>query len=63
MPPCLKDGATATPEELREHVKPQAAAYKYPRHVWIVAELPKTSTGKILRRTVEAPATPPADPG
>jgi long-chain acyl-CoA synthetase len=53
----LKDGATATPEELREHVKLQAAAYKYPRHVWIVAELPKTSTGKILRRTVEAPAS------
>lgn len=53
---ALKDGATATPEELREHVKAQAAAYKYPRHVWIVAELPKTSTGKILRRSVEAPA-------
>ncbi|WSA81841.1 long-chain fatty acid--CoA ligase [Streptomyces sp. NBC_01799] len=53
---ALKDGATATPEELREHVKAQAAAYKYPRHVWITAELPKTSTGKILRRSVEVPA-------
>ncbi|MEZ0070540.1 long-chain acyl-CoA synthetase [Streptacidiphilus sp. MAP12-20] len=53
----LKDGATATPEELREHVKAQAAAYKYPRHVWIVGELPKTSTGKILRRSVEAPTS------
>ncbi|MFG2254278.1 long-chain-fatty-acid--CoA ligase [Streptomyces mirabilis] len=54
---ALKDGATATPEELREHVKAQAAAYKYPRHVWITAELPKTSTGKILRRSVEVPAS------
>ncbi|WP_030978545.1 long-chain-fatty-acid--CoA ligase [Streptomyces sp. NRRL S-1824] len=53
---ALKDGATATPGELREHVKAQAAAYKYPRHVWITAELPKTSTGKILRRSVEVPA-------
>jgi long-chain acyl-CoA synthetase len=51
----LKQGATATPEELREHVKAQAAAYKYPRHVWIVEELPKTATGKILRRSVEVP--------
>ncbi|QUW83973.1 long-chain fatty acid--CoA ligase [Streptomyces mirabilis] len=54
---ALKDGVTTTPEELREHVKAQAAAYKYPRHVWIVEELPKTSTGKILRRSVEVPAS------
>ena len=53
---ALKDGATATADELREHVKAQAAAYKYPRHVWIVDELPKTPTGKILKREVEAPA-------
>ena len=31
------------------------AAYKYPRHVWLVNELPKGPTGKILRRAVEAP--------
>ncbi len=54
---ALKDGAAATPDELREHVRAQAAAYKYPRHVWIVAELPKTSAGKILRRSVEPPAS------
>ncbi|RZU75974.1 long-chain acyl-CoA synthetase [Micromonospora kangleipakensis] len=53
---ALKDGATATPDELREHVKAQAAAYKYPRHVWIVDELPKTPTGKILKREVSTPA-------
>jgi long-chain acyl-CoA synthetase len=26
------------------------AAYKYPREVEILAEIPKTATGKILRR-------------
>lgn len=43
----LTAGATATAEELREHVKRQVAAYKYPRHVWVVDELPKGPTGKI----------------
>ena len=32
------------------------AAYKYPRHVWLVDELPKGPTGKILRREVKPPA-------
>ncbi|MBV1856381.1 long-chain-fatty-acid--CoA ligase [Catellatospora tritici] len=52
---ALKDGASATPDELRAYVKSQAAAYKYPRHVWIVDELPKTATGKILKREVKTP--------
>ncbi|MFW0794393.1 AMP-binding protein [Gordonia sp. CPCC 205515] len=46
----LQEGATATPEELVEFCKEQMAAYKYPRSVEIVEELPKTVTGKILRR-------------
>ncbi|MGV9804935.1 long-chain-fatty-acid--CoA ligase [Micromonospora chersina] len=53
---ALKAGAEVTAEDLREHVKTQAAAYKYPRHVWIVAELPKSPTGKILKREVTVPA-------
>jgi long-chain acyl-CoA synthetase len=52
---ALKDGASATPEELRDYVKDQVAAYKYPRIVWLVEELPKGPTGKILRRAVEVP--------
>jgi long-chain acyl-CoA synthetase len=51
----LKAGATATPEELRDHVKQRIAAYKYPRAVWIVDELPKGPTGKILRREIQIP--------
>jgi long-chain acyl-CoA synthetase len=53
---ALNAGAEATPEELREYAKGQVAAYKYPRHVWIVDELPKGPTGKILKREIEVPA-------
>jgi long-chain acyl-CoA synthetase len=53
---ALKDGASATPAELQAFVKDQVAAYKYPRHVWLVAELPKGPTGKILKRQIEVPA-------
>jgi long-chain acyl-CoA synthetase len=52
---ALKDGAEATPEELREFVKEQVAAYKYPRRVWLVDELPKGPTGKILKREIKRP--------
>ncbi len=52
----LKQGASATPEELQQHVKAQLAAYKYPRRVWIVSELPKGPTGKILKREITPPA-------
>jgi long-chain acyl-CoA synthetase len=52
---ALKDGAAASPDELREFVKEQVAAYKYPRHVWFVEELPKGPTGKILKREIERP--------
>jgi long-chain acyl-CoA synthetase len=52
---ALKPGAEATPEELRDYVKGQVAAYKYPRHVWIVDALPKGGTGKIVKRDIVIP--------
>jgi long-chain acyl-CoA synthetase len=52
----LKEGESATAEELREFCKEQVAAYKYPRTVWLVDELPKGPTGKILKREIEPPA-------
>jgi long-chain acyl-CoA synthetase len=60
---ALKPGAAATPEELQAYVKERVAAYKYPRHLWIEAELPKGPTGKILRRAVRRPGSdaPAAD--
>jgi len=60
---ALKPGATATPDELKEFAKQRVAAYKYPRHVWLVDALPKGPTGKILRREVVPPhlgGSPPA---
>ena len=51
----LKPGASANPAELRDHVKRQLAAYKYPRQVWIVDELPHGDTGKILKRAIVIP--------
>jgi long-chain acyl-CoA synthetase len=46
----LKPGASVTAEEVIAFAKERMAAYKYPRTVEIVEELPKTTTGKILRR-------------
>jgi long-chain acyl-CoA synthetase len=52
---AFKPGKSADPDELKAFVKERVAAYKYPRHVWVVDELPKGPTGKILRREVQAP--------
>lgn len=48
----LKPDMRATPEELVAYCKARMAAYKYPRIVAIIDELPKTVTGKILRRAL-----------
>ena len=42
-------------EELQSFVKERVAAYKYPRLIWFVDELPKGPTGKILKREIEIP--------
>jgi long-chain acyl-CoA synthetase len=52
----LRPGSEVGADELREYVRSQIAAYKYPRHVWLVDELPKTATGKILKREIQVPA-------
>jgi long-chain acyl-CoA synthetase len=52
-----KPGAAITADELRDHVKAQVAAYKYPRRVWFVGALPKGPTGKILKREIVPPAS------
>lgn len=51
---ALKDGAegSVTPEEIISFCKTRMAAYKYPHQVEFVSEIPKTSTGKYLRRTL-----------
>jgi long-chain acyl-CoA synthetase len=52
---ALKPGAEVDEAGVRDFVKAQLAAYKYPRHVWFVDELPKGPTGKILKRAIAAP--------
>jgi long-chain acyl-CoA synthetase len=51
----LKEGESVEAEELRDFVKDQVAAYKYPRRIWFPDELPKGPTGKILKREIEVP--------
>jgi long-chain acyl-CoA synthetase len=48
----LKKGCEVTPEEIISYCKNHLAAYKYPRVVDIIDELPKGSTGKILKRAM-----------
>ena len=50
----LRPGQDATSQELVDFCKARMAAYKYPRQVEFVVELPKTVTGKILRRELRA---------
>jgi benzoate-CoA ligase len=53
----LKDTTAAAPalaEELKTFVKDRIAAYKYPRWIEFVSELPKTATGKIQRFKLRA---------
>ncbi|GAA3389821.1 long-chain fatty acid--CoA ligase [Streptomyces roseoviridis] len=51
----LRPSAQATPDELREYVRERMAAYKYPRHVWLVDRLPLGPSGKILKREITLP--------
>ncbi len=52
----LHDGEELESEEVSAYVKERIAAYKYPRVVWFLDELPKGPTGKILKREIEIPA-------
>ncbi len=49
-----RPGAALDADALRAWVREQVAPYKYPRHIAIVAELPKGPTGKILKRELPA---------
>jgi long-chain acyl-CoA synthetase len=53
----LKQDQQLSEDEMRGYLKEQLAAYKYPRRVWFVEELPKGPTGKILKREIELPQT------
>jgi len=46
----LRDGAKATPKELREYLTQHVAHFKIPRRFIFTAELPRTATGKIMKK-------------
>ncbi len=48
----LKGDAGATGEEIIAYCRSHMAAYKAPARVDFVSELPKSATGKILKRTL-----------
>ena len=50
----LKEGQTATTEEMIEYAKTKLATYKLPSEVEFRAELPKSTVGKILRKELKA---------
>ncbi|MDP2268743.1 MAG: long-chain fatty acid--CoA ligase, partial [Deltaproteobacteria bacterium] len=50
----LKEGMTATSEELLDFCQTQLAKYKLPTEIEFRAELPKTNVGKILRKQLRA---------
>ena len=46
----LKDGAEGDADDIIQFCRGELAAYKVPREIQFVADLPKTSTGKVMRR-------------
>jgi long-chain acyl-CoA synthetase len=57
----LRPGTAADPDELAVYCKERLAAYKYPRQVEILPDLPKTASGKILRRELRSRAQDRSD--
>jgi len=49
----LKAGQSATADDIKAYAREHLAAYKYPRIVEIIDELPKTTSGKIMRRLLQ----------
>jgi long-chain acyl-CoA synthetase len=49
----LRQGTCTTSEELKQFVKERVAPHKYPRRIRLVKELPKSQTGKVLRKILK----------
>ncbi|MDB9965949.1 hypothetical protein OAD55_05215 [Planktomarina temperata] len=45
----LKEGATATESDIRSFARARLAAFKVPRKILILDEIPKGATGKLQR--------------
>jgi fatty-acyl-CoA synthase len=49
----LVEGAQLSAADVQEHVSAKLASFKVPRDVVFLAELPRTATGKVLKRELE----------
>jgi O-succinylbenzoic acid--CoA ligase len=50
----LRRGASASPAELQAHCAARVARFKTPKTIHVVASLPRTGSGKLLRRRLAA---------
>jgi o-succinylbenzoate---CoA ligase len=48
----LRDGSVVSPDELRRHCAESLASYKVPKRVELAAALPRTPSGKLMRRAL-----------
>jgi O-succinylbenzoic acid--CoA ligase len=48
----LEEGSAATPDELRRHCAESLAGFKVPKRVELAAALPRTPSGKLMRRAL-----------
>jgi acyl-coenzyme A synthetase/AMP-(fatty) acid ligase len=48
----LEDGSETTPDELRRHCAESLAGFKVPKRVELAAALPRTPSGKLMRRAL-----------
>ena len=53
-----RDGRELSADEVKRYVKENLAGYKVPRDVEFVDELPRTSTGKVLKRELRGRLSP-----
>ena len=49
----LRDGGSATADDLKQHVRDNLANYKVPRAITLLDELPRNNTGKVARRELQ----------
>ncbi|MCA3748671.1 MAG: long-chain fatty acid--CoA ligase [Rubrobacter sp.] len=56
---ALKEGQQVSEEDLISYCRERMAAYKYPRRIEFLEEIPKTATGKFLRRELRERAQSP----
>jgi fatty-acyl-CoA synthase len=55
-----EDGVVLDPDELRAFGRERLAVFKVPRRFFVVADLPRTASGKVQKQRLRQPAAPDA---